>query len=336
MKAAVDSKIKIAIPSVNERKQIHVINPVSGPGNEESRARRLALIEESAAKTGGRVVQSTAPGNIEEIVANEAARDPFVHIVSYGGDGTVYETVNGLMKSGASSTASFSVIPVGSGNDFSAYANDSGVFSKSELNKIDIIRTKSGDNIRHFANMMNIGFDCSVVQSTYSLKKKPFLGGSTAYIAGVALTLLRKKSVRIRATLYDVADIANENRTIPSETVDKKLLLTFTANAQFCGGGFHSAPISSITDGFMDVLFVDNMSRLRFVSLVGDYKSGMYIDEQGHIKDRFAKKLTYKRCRRLKIEGASAYCLDGEIYPTADDLSLEAEVLPSALWYAAL
>ena len=341
MKAAVprtekDGKVKIALPGIGERHQVHIINPKSGVGAGGGSV--LAAVERSVAENGGEIIKSEHAGHIEEIAAEVCAKDPFVHIISYGGDGTVCETVNGIMKANAGRTASFSIVPVGSGNDFSAFANDSGVFRKAELNKIDVVRVKCGENVRYYANMMNIGFDCNVVYETYSLKKKPFLHGSTAYIAGVAKTLIQKKTFRGKVTLEGVEPFEKDEKSTSTEVFEQKILLTAAANSRYCGGGFCAAPLASLTDGLLDVLVVNDVSRLTFLTVVGAYRSGSYIDETGKMDPKFARILTYRRCRKITVEGAERFCIDGEVFPTdaSDSRAVEAEVLPGAMWYAAL
>ena len=339
MKAAVpktekENKVRVALPNISERHQVHIINPKSGRGAGSGNI--YSAVEKTAAENGGEIIKSEHPGHIEEIAAEVCAKDPFAHIIAYGGDGTVYETVNGIMKANAGRTASFSVVPVGSGNDFSAYANDSGVFAKAELNKIDLIRVKCGENIRYFANMMNIGFDCNVVNETYTLKKKPFLHGSAAYTAGVAKTLILKKTFRGKVTLEGVEPFGNDEKSTSPEVFEQKILLTAAANSRYCGGGFCAAPLASLTDGLMDVLVVNNVSRLRFLTVVGAYRAGSYIDENGVLSPMFSKILTYRKCRKITVEGPELYCLDGEVYPAGDSRTVEAEVIPGAVWYAAL
>ena len=339
MKAAVpktekENKVRVALPDISERHQVHIINPMSGRG--ASGANIYSAVEKSAAESGGEILKSERPGHIEELAAQACAKDPFVHIIAYGGDGTVNETVSGIMKSGASRTASFSVIPVGSGNDFSAYVNDSGVFAKAELNKIDVVRVTCGDDVRYFANMMNIGFDCNVVSETYTLKKKPFLHGSAAYIAGVAKTLILKKTFRGKVTLEGVVPFGAEEESAAPEVFEQKILLTAAANSRYCGGGFCAAPLASLNDGLLDVLVVSNLSRLRFLTVVGAYRAGSYINEDGVMGRMFSDIITYRKCRKVTVEGPEKYCLDGEVYSAGESRKIEAEVLPGAMWYAAL
>lgn len=325
MKAAVP----ITLPNVSERRHVHILNPASG-GNKYFDAACRAI-----EKQGGEKLVSDSPGKIREMTAELFSRDPFAHAVIYGGDGSVFEAVNGMMDSGSAATASFSVIPSGSGNDFSAYVNDSGDFNKAELTKIDLIKTNFGDKTLYFANMMNIGFDCAVVKETYTLKKKPFLRGSAAYIAGVLKVLAAKKTFDAKISLSGCVSLGDP---FPVNDVceDKKILLTACANARFCGGGFNAASLASLTDGFMDVLVVNDVTRLKFLSLVGDYRTGEYISPSGEIKDKFGDVISYVRCKKMEISGPEMICLDGEIYETERENRITAEICGGAVWFAAL
>lgn len=327
MKAAVPQTKRISLPNVSERRAVHILNPASGSGKFYEAAK--SAVE----KAGGEMLTSEHPGHITTLVRELFEKDPFAHAVVYGGDGTVHEAVNGIMQSGANATASFSVIASGSGNDFAGYANDSGTFTTSELTPIDLIRVTANGETRWCANFTNMGFDSDVVRETYTLKKFPLFHGPMAYVAGVVKVLLKKKTIPAKLTLEDCYI---NNESIGTQTVDERLLLTACANAQFYGGGFHAAPLASITDGLMDIITVNNVTRLQFISLIGDYKNGTFISGSGELKEKFKKYLSYRKCRKITIEGPEFYCIDGEVLPTGKDRKIEAEVMQNAVWFAAL
>ncbi|MBR5252358.1 MAG: hypothetical protein IKV39_00600, partial [Clostridia bacterium] len=265
-----------ATTKLGSRRIVHILNPASGkPGYFDSARRAIE-------KEGGEIQVSQYCGGITELVCDLFKSDPFAHAVIYGGDGSVNEAVNGIMLSGAADTASFSVYPMGSGNDFSAYVNDSGDFPKADLTRIDIIKTTCNGVVRYCANMANVGFDCDVVWETYTLKKNPLFRGKMSYIAGVAKVLAVKKTIPASITLEGSVDIATGNPT-DDFSVEKRVLLTACANSKFYGGGFKAAPIASVSDGLMDVLIVNDVSRLKFISVVGNYRKGDFIDEQGKL-----------------------------------------------------
>lgn len=314
MKATLErAQTKIVLPNVAERRQIHLINPRACAGKHAAMAKKLAE------KTGGEVVLTEGAGFAEEYAAELFTKDKFAHLVVYGGDGTVYEAVNGIMNSGNSHTASFSVIPIGSGNDFSAYANEAAGFRKAELVRLDLCHA----NGRYFINMMNVGFDCNVVYRTASLKKNPLLRGKMSYIAGVAQELVMKKPVSAKITLDN------------GDELETSVLLTACANGQFCGGGFRGAPLADMTDGLMDILVVNDVTRRTFLSLVQDYKNGTYIEPDGTMKEKFEDVLMYRRCAKYRVSGIQRYCIDGEIMEPEDG-SVTVRCVKNAIWFAAL
>ncbi len=335
---------KITLPNVNERKHVHIINPTAGDG------RLYAGIKKAVAQTGEPVRLTEKEGDVTLFCQEEIAKDPFVHLVVYGGDGTVHEAVNGIMASKGALTASFSVIPAGSGNDYSHWVNDLAGYKPAELRHLDLVKTTDGDgNVRYFANSLNLGFDGQAAVEAAYFKHQKGLRGSTAYIAGVAKTLVRKKPVTVSMTLSGVRDYAagksdanplGENsgvqvqRSGDTVTLEGPVLMTAMANGPFCGGGFRGAPLSSMEDGFLDVLVVQNLTRLQFISMVGAYRSGNYVDEAGDMIQRYRDMLAYYHCKSVRIAADTGYCLDGEVCPATRELTVE--IVPQAVWYAAL
>ena len=309
-----------------ERKQIHIANPAAAGG------RYLAAAEAAVRNTGGELLKSERPGHLTEIIAEALAKDPSAHIVAYGGDGTVYEAVNAIMASGKNGTACFSVIPAGSGNDFSAHVNDGENLPKYEPVRVDLVRTTADGQVRYFANMMNIGFDCAVVRQTCAIRKKTPLNGSLAYIAGVVKELAVKKTTDVTILLENCIS-PETGEMLPDRTFCQKILLTAAGNGSRCGGGFNALPLADVCDGYMDVLVVNDVSRLKFVRLVGDYRAGTYMDENGVLRDKFRDILEFVRCSRMRVTGPDWFCLDGEVFGTGAEKTVEAEVVRGALWY---
>ena len=335
----------IPLPNVNERKHVHIINPCAGDG------RLYEGVKRAASQTGEEVRLTGAPGDVEKICREEIEKDPFVHLVVYGGDGTVHEAVNGICSSGRALTASFSVIPAGSGNDYSAYVNGTAGFTPPDLQHLDAVKvtrkTAEGETVRWYANSLNLGFDGQVVLEADRYKHQKGLRGSTAYIAGVAKVLVKKRPVQIRMTLEGVADAVSgaehtdgmwgsltETWDGDKAVIEGEILLTACANGPFCGGGFRGAPLCSMTDGLLDVLVVQNISRTKFVSMVGAYHDGTYIGNDGRILPRFREVLQYYQCRKVCLQTGEFYCMDGEVYEGVTETTVEA--VPEAVWFAAL
>ena len=317
---------KQTLPSISDRRRVHILNPAAG------KKKQYILANRTIEQIGGEIMTSERPGQIEELVRELFRRDPYAHAIVYGGDGTIFEAVNGIMNSGASETASFSVIPGGSGNDFSSYANESGDFPKTELSRIDLIRTESEGKVRYSANITNVGLDCDVVAATDRLKQNPLFGGKTSYVAGLIKTFAVEKTFYGKVKMEGVCNFGGN--PLPDVEFERELLVTAFANAKYYGGGFKAAPLASITDGLLDVVTIDDVTRRQFLSLVGGYKDGTYINDSGKMKKKFADVVTYTRCKKVRLEGIERFCMDGEIFPTTDALTVEA--VPSAVWFVAL
>ena len=162
-------------------------------------------------------------------------------------------------------------------------------------------------------NMFNTGFDCEVAAKASSLKHLPLVSPSLAYILGVVVKLIQKPGAEFEVSLDD------------GPFDGKKLLLATVSNGRFCGGGFKSSPRARLADGLLDVCFIKNVSRMKFISIVSKYRSGEYIDMeslQDIIEYRRAKKV------ELRFEKPCNVCLDGEILNT-DSLSMH--VIPKKL-----
>ena len=182
------------------------------------------------------------------IAASEARN--YACVVAAGGDGTVHEVVNGLMRAGA--PAALGVIPLGSGDDFAKLlAND---FIFSCLNKrtkaFDIGRIASGSEIRYFANGMDIGFGAHGARNVASVPR--FLTGFGAYLGALALTMVRYPLLRVRLQLDDAP---------PFELTTA---MTAVMNGSTFGGSFRVCPQARPDDGLLDLLLVEVDGEIAF------------------------------------------------------------------------
>jgi len=285
-------------------RNIHIINPAAGIKKAE-----LHIPE------GMEIYETKEQHDLELYITEVCLADPHVHFTVYGGDGTVNEAVNGIMKAGSDAVkyAVLSVVPKGSGNDFVRNYSKEDKF----IGKIDVIRI----NDIYAANMLNIGFDCDVVAETDKVKKFFLTQGSLGYIFGVVKALFHKKSIDLEVVYTDKND---------KEQIHKgSFLLADIANGKYCGGGFKSAPAASLNDGLLDVMVINNMSIPTFLRLVGDYRKGIHvIADTAEVAEKYKKLLTYHQCKKLTVNGLSRVCVDGEIYYYD---KLEIEVIPSAV-----
>lgn len=280
---------------------VNIINPKAGQGLAE---KYISECDE--------VCTTKGIGDAERIAFEICNEKENVHLTVYGGDGTINEAVNGILRSKYAESATLSAFPAGTGNDFLRIGKDKTV-------NCDVVKY----NNRYYINMFNVGFDCDVVIKTSKMKNKPFISGSMAYILSVAARFFEKfgKHMYVKAT--------DENGVI--HTFDGEYLLCLVANGSYYGGGFHSSPESDVSDGLMELILVKKMSRLKFISLIGKYKKGTHIQDGKAIK-KFSKYFSYVKCKHVEISQIDYYCVDGEIeYVNDKNDPINIDIVPNAL-----
>lgn len=297
---------------------IHILNPAAGKGrattDENEACEYISSISEYSENRSCTKYVTKSVGDAESFVYECCKQNPATHFVVHGGDGTINEVANGILRAKAMDTATFSVIPFGTGNDFiKNFAN------KDEAHSIDIIKY----NERFSVNMINIGFDCNAADETQKLKRLPFVSGSIAYILGLLKVFFRKMGQPMEITYTDENDEVH--------TVKDNILLCALANGSYCGGGFKSSPISELNDGIMEILIVRKLPRIKFVMMVGKYRRGTHIDEKTLLPvGKLSKYLTYKKCKKVSIKNINKICVDGEIEKVD---RFDAEISPSSITY---
>ena len=256
-----------------------------------------------------KIFKTEYAGHAIEMIREICASDPWAEIHVYGGDGSVFESVNAVMSAGCSEKTVVYVHPFGTGNDFVRN------FSEAQYNQpyvIDLIQF----NEKYAANEINVGFDCDVVCMTQKVKKLKIFKGSAAYMVSILLSLLKPMGKRISLTVTD------ENGK--KEEIDSKLLLCLVANGGYYGGGFNCAPRAKLDDGLFEFLTVKKISRIKFLKFFLGFKKGKHIQSDGTIHHKYAKFLTYKRVKSVEFHNIRNICADGEIF-SFDELTISVQ-----------
>src|SRR5437016_1481446 len=103
-------------PSAEPWTVVVVLNPAAGRRQGERRRRELEqVLEAESGSVGGSwsILDTTAPRSGIALAAAAAAEGADV-VAAAGGDGTLFEVVNGIAGTGAK----LGIVPVGTGNDF--------------------------------------------------------------------------------------------------------------------------------------------------------------------------------------------------------------------------
>ena len=296
-------------------KHIFIINPAAGKENAYDAIR--AALEALDTPVDYELYLTKAPGDATAYIRDycEKNTDP-VRFYACGGDGTLNETVNGVV---GFPHASMSCYPCGSGNDFVKYYGGKKVFMdvsallEAEEEYIDLMRV--GD--RYSINATHFGFDSCVAQVMMNVRRKKLIGGKNAYTTGVVVGLV--KAMKNKCKVYADGELLNPKGEI--------LLCTVT-NGQYVGGSFRCAPRSLDNDGLMEVCLVKPLSHVTFLQLIGEYKNGTHLENE-----KLAKYLVYRRASRVEVEAPEGfiYTFDGELIP---DTHFTVEIIPAAIRFA--
>jgi diacylglycerol kinase (ATP) len=298
------------------RKVKLILNPMADMGNAWKVANDLRPIvaEYGSADWSGTVYPTHA---VE--LAQQAALDGYDVVVAVGGDGTVHEVVNGLMRVPAERRPVLGIVPVGSGNDF---AHASGIplrpdyalhhALKGEPRAIDIgvLRAEKGRQ-EYWNNTLGIGFDTVVTIRSHRL---PMLRGFIMYLTAVVQTIILNFTP---AQLKIHTD---------REDWDENTLMLTICNGPREGGGFLVAPGAKVDDGIFNYASVRKISRPMMFRLLPEVMKGTH--------GRFACVRTGDLTRLTLVSDKPLYIhTDGEIFTDfASNLrGIEVEMLPGAL-----
>lgn len=232
-------------------------------------------------------------------------------IIAVGGDGTLNEVVNGIVKSGINTPVT--VLPAGTVNDFANYLsipNDvdgiCDMFTNGRVVNIDVCKA----NDRYLINVAAAGLLTDVPLKA-SVELKTVLG-KFAYYAEVIKEIPKQlqKSVKYRFE-YD------------NESFEEDVLLFAILNSSSAGGFKKFAPHAGLNDGKFDVCIFKKSDIFDTASMFLKILRGEHINNSS---------VRYFQTNRLSVqclEGCDVHIdIDGE---DGGPLPVEFDMLPSRL-----
>lgn len=290
-----------------------ILNPISGRGTGKDSD---PLIKRHLTDLGldFDIAWTERPWHAAEL-AFQAAQDGYDVVVAAGGDGTVNETINGLMRAqqeGRDGIPTLGVLCVGRGNDFAFgcgiprdLAAGCETLAQGKRCAIDVGYV-SGEGLtrsRYFGNGVGIGFDAVVGFESLKLKR---LHGFASYLVAALKTIF----------LYDQApqvriECDHRSTILPA-------LLVSVMNGRRMGGGFMMTPGSRMDDGFFDLCIGEEVNRLRILTLILQVMMGNHTNQ---------RPITMERARQVTVtalRGTLPAHADGELLCTeAQRMSME-------------
>lgn len=212
-------------------------------------------------------------------------------IISCGGDGTVHEIVNGIMKS--SKRSKLAILPAGTVNDFAeqlkmpkAYANFASLILKQNFKTIDV--GKFNDD--YFINVVGGGAFTSIPHN----------------VTVEAKTILGKYAYYFRAAVQAPGELENSHDItyiIDGEQYKFNTLLFLIINSSGAGGFKYLCPNSKIDDGFVDIVIFEKTNNADLLQIFTKVFNGQHIKHP---------KVHYYQGKNIKIRSDRDLSIDAD------------------------
>ncbi len=294
---------------------VFLVNPASANGSTGRRWPDIARRAKAAGLVGEALV-SGRPGEIVELAEGAAAGGART-VVAVGGDGTIHEAVNGLVRSGARDVE-FAVLSCGTGSDFvrslripTKLDQAIAVACEGATRSIDIGRASytvpgGAPAETYFANFAGAGISGAIAGRANASSKA--FGGRVSFIWATVAVFAWWKSVEVEVRVDD------DRRT-------GRMFEVLAMNGEYTAGGMRATPLAAADDGVFDVLLIGDVTKTDFLATFPKIYRGRHL---GH------PKIERLRGRKIAVESASPLpiALDGE-QPGTTPATFE--VVPGAL-----
>jgi diacylglycerol kinase (ATP) len=295
-----------------------VLNPVSRGG--AGRALQPEIERELTRRgLNCEVVLTTGPGDATEI-AERAARAGAPVVVAAGGDGTVHEVANGLLRAadgGVRTDTALGLIPIGTGNDFvkvvpgtSSRSAAYDTLARGLAQRFDAGVASWEGGREYFLNAAGTGVDVEVVRQLVSMSRRT---GSLTYIGALVRALRRFRPVHLRLEAG-------------GETMELRVMTIAVGNGACIGGLFRICPVALPHDGLLDLCVVAELRALRIPAMALRLIRGRHAGRPG---------VEFRRVEQVRVQvldGSPLYFqLDGELREPSGVLELELAVQPGRL-----
>ncbi len=303
--------METALPPTSRCEPLVILNPAANRGH---MARHRALLQQRLTHEHAEYRETSSAGEAQDL-AYRAACDGRP-IVVVGGDGSVNEVVNGILRSGR--RIPLGIVAAGSGNDF---ATSTLRLPREPEQAIE--RAFSGQPVSvdagkvngiYFVNACSIGLDADIAEAAGKLKKYPLMSGARLYYGAVFRQLFfgyhRCPWLKIR--LDEEVFVAEG---------EKHYVLVAISNGPAYGAGFNINPAAQYDDGLFDICTIDYTSLLNALRWLPILKKGRHAQ---------LPVTTFYRAHHVYVESRVPVNIqvDGE---TTRATRFEIEMLPGAL-----
>ena len=190
-------------------------------------------------------------------------------VLAVGGDGTLFELINGVLRSNDGIAVPIGQVPVGTGNSF---VRDLGIHSiedtighivRRNVRKVDLGHFSCRAGEYYFINLLGAGFVSNVA---YRARKYRALG-AFSYILGVVEEVVGLKS-------------GGMTLEIDGQIIERDAIFVEICNSRFTGGNMMMAPAAAIDDGLFDIVLLNRISRATLLKLFPRIFKGTHVQAE--------------------------------------------------------
>lgn len=280
-------------------KHYFVVNPQSGKNDKVDVVNELII---PAAKKLGidyEIYNTTAAGDATRFVREKAeeANGEKVRFYAVGGDGTLYEVVNGAY---GHDNVEVAAVPKGSGNDWIRLFGGKDLFLDMESNiegtpaKVDCI--KIGDEIA--INQASMGFDAEACSVQGKMKHLPGVAGHLSYVFGGFYCMLTKVKHDFKIT-------------IDGKEIQGPFTFAVACNSRWYGSGIKVGAFAVPDDGKLDFVIMRRVTSwpVLFFTLMFHWQQRFDFYKHGYYEYIRGSKMTIEAKKPAEIN------VDGECHP---------------------
>ena len=230
-----------------------------------------------------RIVEQLGPVNLQLTksrgdglrIGKQAIADGARTIISFGGDGTHSEVVDGIMQSGLNKEVALGVLHAGTGGDFrrmipGAEELESGCAAirdgqpvPIDIGWVQYVHDDGHREGRFFLNITSMGMGGLVDRFVAASESKS--SGKAKYFKAVLRAQMKYKPAQIQLHI----DGKDEGRHEISNIC--------VCNGRWAGGGMMFAPEARVADGMFDVVLIRATSTLRGLPVMAGLYKGTHI-----------------------------------------------------------
>ncbi|MGD8345831.1 MAG: diacylglycerol kinase family lipid kinase [Lysobacterales bacterium] len=248
------------------RKLALVFNPSAGAGRSARLLDSLLARLERFAEIS--LHRTTEPADATRWLA-DADLDGFDGVLAAGGDGTLFETVNGLFARPPECRPALGIIPIGTGNAFSRdlglqpgdWRSAVGLIENGRTRRFDVGCVQWASEEFYFLNIAGAGLPVDIMRIMAPYKHL----GPSSYSLVTLWKALQMKCYPLRVT-------------VDGRVIERECLFVEVSNTRYTGTSFMIAPAAKPDDGRLDVTLVGRLSRPRVLRLFPSVYTGRHVD----------------------------------------------------------